>query len=82
MSQEEAVIRPYDHNDDNKLVRFMVGKAAMEPLAVANNKGTHATHPFAVKRRAQYHRSIYTLVDPLIVDCSFCRSRAVYEMVA
>ena len=40
MSESDALIRPYIHNDeDNKLVRITVAKATMEPLAVANRKG-------------------------------------------
>ena len=35
----EAVIRSYVHSDDeSKLARFTVAKAAMEPLAIANFK--------------------------------------------
>lgn len=34
-----ARIRLYNDVADNKLVRFKVGKANMEPLAVANRKG-------------------------------------------
>ena len=34
----DAKIRPYiDNVEDNKLFRFMVGKARMEPLAVSNS---------------------------------------------
>ncbi|KAI5124686.1 hypothetical protein M0805_004294 [Coniferiporia weirii] len=47
MSSQQAVIRPYLHqDDDNKLVRFMVAKACMEPLAVANHKAM--TNPWTI----------------------------------
>ncbi|KAL5535533.1 hypothetical protein ACEPAF_3627 [Sanghuangporus sanghuang] len=39
MAENDALIRPYVHGDeDNRLVRFTVAKAAMEPLAAANRK--------------------------------------------
>jgi hypothetical protein len=38
MVEHEAVIRPY-RSDDEKLVKFTVGKAIMEALAVANRRG-------------------------------------------
>ena len=39
----EAVIRSYVHSEDeNKLARFTVAKAAMEPLAVANFNCTNS----------------------------------------
>ena len=40
MVEKEVRIRDYVHPDDNKLVRFMVGKSRMEPLAVANTRCT------------------------------------------
>ncbi|KAL5495254.1 hypothetical protein ACEPAI_717 [Sanghuangporus weigelae] len=44
MAENDALIRPYVHDDeDYKLVRFTVAKAVMEPLAVANRKV--CTHP-------------------------------------
>ncbi|EJD03949.1 uncharacterized protein FOMMEDRAFT_167242 [Fomitiporia mediterranea MF3/22] len=46
MSQDDAVIRPYDHDADNKLVRFMVAKSTMEPLAIANRKAI--LHPLTI----------------------------------
>ena len=45
-SQDKAVIRPYVHeNEENKLVRFTIGKAAMEPLALGNIK----RNPFLIQ---------------------------------
>ncbi|OCB91898.1 hypothetical protein A7U60_g833 [Sanghuangporus baumii] len=42
MAENDALIRPYVHGDeDNRLVRFTVAKAAMEPLAAANRKDPH-----------------------------------------
>jgi len=38
MPLPSAVIRPYEPKD-KKLVLFMVGKANLQPLAVANNNG-------------------------------------------
>ncbi|TDL17248.1 hypothetical protein BD410DRAFT_730308 [Rickenella mellea] len=35
-----ASIRAYDKEEDDKVVRFMIGKSQMEPLAVANLRGT------------------------------------------
>lgn len=40
MAEAIARIRPYEQGDD-KVVRFCVGKANMEPLAVANQLGEH-----------------------------------------
>ncbi|KAH8120335.1 hypothetical protein DFH11DRAFT_1539495 [Phellopilus nigrolimitatus] len=69
MAQEDAIIRPYAHEADNKLVRFMVAKARMEPLAVANFKDWHQrpvfekqsvevlTRPDIVKIEEYYTRS-------------------------
>lgn len=39
MADQGARIRRFA-KDDNKLIHFTVGKATMEPLAVANRKGT------------------------------------------
>ena len=36
MADAEARIRPYSHDEDDKLYRFMLGKSRMEPLAVSN----------------------------------------------
>jgi len=38
MADAEARIRPYNHNEDNKLFRFMLSKSRMEPLAIANKE--------------------------------------------
>lgn len=40
MPEPVAAIRPY-RPDDAKLVLFMVGKANLQALAVANNKGLY-----------------------------------------
>ncbi|KAH7883638.1 hypothetical protein F5I97DRAFT_1813751 [Phlebopus sp. FC_14] len=45
MVEPQARIRPY-HPDDEKLVKFTIGKAAMEGLAVANRRA--AMHPLTV----------------------------------
>ncbi|KIK82928.1 hypothetical protein PAXRUDRAFT_153398 [Paxillus rubicundulus Ve08.2h10] len=45
MVDHEAVIRPY-RSDDEKLVKFTVGKAVMEALAVANRRA--AFHPLTL----------------------------------
>lgn len=39
MAEDAAIIRTYDRAQDDKLVRFMIGKAHMEPLAAANRQG-------------------------------------------
>ena len=39
MDEPEPIIRRYAKATDDKLILFMIGKARMEPLAVANRKG-------------------------------------------
>ena len=42
MVDNSARIRQYEPNDE-RLVRFVLGKATLEPLTVANRRGTFGT---------------------------------------
>lgn len=60
MADAEAIIRPYNHNKDNKLFRFMLGKSRMEPLAIANRESGDSSS--SMFRQQLTDNSIFTLV--------------------
>ncbi|KAG6812494.1 hypothetical protein H0H92_002601 [Tricholoma furcatifolium] len=60
MAEREAQIRRFQASDE-KLVRFSIGKAAMEPLAVANRRAY--VHPIPVAIWALFSYAIITYMD-------------------
>lgn len=72
MAETTARIRRYRPQDE-KLVRFSIGRAVMEGLALANTKSTPPTFLHRRVHPPQLTKipSLHTSCDPWHMDCTF-----------
>lgn len=77
MASSQAVIRPYESQDE-KFVKFTLGKAALEPLANANHAG-----PFSVYSRSAPELSTCAIVytHPMAVAVWVALSSAMIQLM-
>lgn len=74
-------IRPYVRGQDDKLVRFTIGRACVDSLATANNRGTFATLQLPMSSGSQ-ECSLYTPHHTICVVCALMHPHNIPGVVA
>ena len=75
-----AHIRPYE-TKDSRLVHFLIGKANLSVLAVANSRGVYYISPFnsdSLRRNS----SLYAPCNTRYMVCAILSICAIHEVVA
>ena len=81
-SQDKAVIRPYVHeNEENKLVRFTIGKAAMEPLALGNIKRNSFLIQFVLLGLSKSISRLIVSIHPITIAIWLAVSSACIQLL-